>query len=162
MNRKLKHILLLAAVFTTVSFCSAQKTKTKTKGSATVKIKVDSVLTISSGDKKLLTYQFKTVYPPAGQDTNYKRSGFIHPLYTPHGQILTRIQPPDHYHHYGIWNPWTHTVFESDTVDFWNIADKKGTARFVKFTSKYSGPKYAEYTALHEHVAFKKDGKEKI
>src|SRR5678816_674975 len=162
MNRKLKHILLLAAVFTTVSFCSAQKTKTKTKGSATVKLNIDSVLTISSGDQKLLTYQFKTVYPPAGQDTNYKRSGFIHPLYTPHGQVLTRIQPPDHYHHYGIWNAWTHTFFEGDTVDFWNIKGKQGTVRFAKFTSKTSKEKYAEYTALQEHVVFKKDKTEKI
>lgn len=96
---------ILITVLITGSFCNGQKTK----------IKVDSVLTISSGAMKLLTYQFKTVYPPKGIDTAYKRSGFIHPLYTPHGQVLTRIQPPDHYHHYGIWNPWTHTLFEKDT-----------------------------------------------
>lgn len=123
---------------------------------------IDSVLTISAGKNKLLTYQFRQVYPPAGQDSNYKRSGFIHPLYTPHGQVLTRIQPPDHYHHYGIWNPWTHTVFEKDTIDFWNIKGRSGTVRFAKFTFQASKPDFAEYTALHEHVVFKKDGSEKI
>lgn len=112
--------------------------------------------------KNLLTYQFKTVYPPAGQDTNYKRSGFIHPLNTPNGQTLTRIQPPDHYHHYGIWNPWTHTAFEKDTIDFWNIKGRKGTVRFAKFTSQKSNANAVEYTALHEHVVFKKDGSEKV
>jgi hypothetical protein len=127
-----------------------------------VKITIDSMLTISWGNSKLLSYQFKTVYPPAGIDSNYKRSGFIHPLYAPHGQILTRIQPPDHYHHYGIWNPWTHTLFEGDTVDFWNIAGHQGTVRFVKFTSQGSGLQSAGYTALHEHVVFKKDGSEKV
>jgi Methane oxygenase PmoA len=122
----------------------------------------DGALTIRSGNLNLLRYQYTTIYPPHGIDTNYKRSGFIHPLWTPHGQELTRIQPNDHYHHYGIWNPWTHTLFESDTVDFWNIGDKKGTVRFVKFTSKVNGSVFAEFEALHEHVVFKKDGSEKI
>ena len=161
MKYNFKHSLVLASCFLSVGFCFAQQTKNKTAKSV-VKLSIDSVLTISSGDQKLLTYQFKTVYPPKGIDTNYKRSGFIHPLYAPHGQVLTRIQAPDHYHHYGIWNPWTHTAFEGDTVDFWNIRGKKGTVRFAKFTSQASNEKYAEYTALHEHVVFKKDGSEKI
>ena len=152
---------IIIAVFITNSFCFGQPVKTK-QAKQVIKLKIDSVLTISSGTQKLLTYQFKTIYPPKGIDTAYKRSGFIHPLYAPHGQVLTRIQPPDHYHHYGIWNPWTHTVFERDTIDFWNIKDRKGTVRFVKFTSQNSRPEYAEYTALHEHVVFKKDGKEKV
>jgi len=122
----------------------------------------DGSITIMAGDKKLLRYFHKTVYPPAGIDTNYKRSGFIHPLWSPNGQELTRIQPTDHYHHYGIWNPWTHTLFESDTVDFWNIKGKQGTVRFAKFNSVTNGPVYSEFEALHEHVVFKKDGSEKV
>lgn len=158
MKRKLRtFVLLVAAVHITAGVCFAQKAK-----ESTIKLEIDSVLTISSGDQKLLTYQFKTVYPPKGIDTSYKRSGFIHPLYTPNGQVLTRIQPPDHYHHYGIWNPWTHTFFEGDTVDFWNIRGQKGTVRFAKFTSQNRQSKYAEFTALHEHVVFKKDKTEKV
>ena len=153
MRKFLKCILLLIPVLLSGTPCISQ---------SVLKMSVDSVLTISSGDKPLLTYQFKTLYPPNGIDTNYKRSGFIHPLHTPHGQILTRIQPPDHYHHYGIWNPWTHTFFEGDTVDFWNIKGRQGTVRFAKFTSRTSNSKYAEYTALHEHVVFRKDGTEKV
>jgi hypothetical protein len=122
----------------------------------------DGTLTIHTGSKNLLRYYFKTVYPPAGIDTSYKRSGFIHPLWTPHGQELTRIQPPDHYHHYGIWDPWTHVLFENDTIDFWNIGSKKGTVRFAKFASVTNGPVFSEFEALLEHVAFKKDGSEKI
>jgi hypothetical protein len=119
-------------------------------------------LVISSNTRKLLSYQFETVSPPAGVDPAFKRSGFIHPLWSPHGQVLTRIQPPDHYHHYGIWNPWTHVLFEGDTIDFWNIGAKKGTVRFAKFTSVVNGPVFSEFSALHEHVVFKKDGAEKI
>jgi hypothetical protein len=122
----------------------------------------NGTLTIQSGDKNLLRYQYSTLYPPSGVDTAYKRSGFIHPLWTPRGQELTRIQAPDHYHHYGIWNPWTHTLFEGDTVDFWNLAKKEGTVRFAEFVSLTNGSVFSEYKALQQHVAFKKDGTEKV
>lgn len=113
-------------------------------------------LTISNNNKNLLRYNYKTIYPPQGIDTVYRRSGFIHPLWSPGGQELTRINAPDHYHHWGLWNPWTQVLFENDTVDFWNLAKKQGTVRFSHFISKTSGPVYTEYQALHEHVVFKK------
>src|SRR5260221_5409674 len=122
----------------------------------------DGALTIHAGEKNLLRYMYKTVYPPAGIDTAFKRSAFIHPLWTPHGQVLTRIQAPDHYHHYGIWNPWTHVLFEGDTVDFWNLGSRQGTVRFGTFISVNSGPVYAEFEALHQHVVLKTDRKEKF
>lgn len=125
-------------------------------------IKNNGKLIIHSNNKNLLCYNFKTVYPPEGIDTAYKRSGFIHPLWSPHSQVLTRIQPPDHYHHYGIWNPWTHVLFEGDTVDFWNLGDKEGTVRFSSFISITNGPVFAEYEALHKHFVFKKDEIEKV
>src|SRR5688572_33394514 len=108
MKKSSIHIVLLVLIFITGNICFAQQAKKK-KSESVLKINIDSAMTISSANQKLLSYQFKTVYPPAGIDTNFKRSGFIHPLYAPHGQVLTRIQPPDHYHHYGIWNQWTHT-----------------------------------------------------
>jgi hypothetical protein len=132
---------------------------TPKKFSEVIATEKDGALIIGTGTRNLLSYFHKTVYPPAGIDTNYKRSGFIHPLWTPHGQVLTNIQPKDHYHHYGIWNPWTHTVFEKDTVDFWNIKGRKGTVRFAKFISQTHGPVYSEFEVLHEHVVFKKDAR---
>jgi hypothetical protein len=135
----------------------------KVKPQERVKASVnDGALTIHKGDKNLLQYYFKAVYPPAGVDEAYKRSGFIHPLWSPHGQVLTRIQPPDHYHHYGIWNPWTHVQYEGDTIDFWNINSKQGTVRFANFVSVENGPVFSEFGALHEHVVFKKTGSEKV
>ncbi|MVN21751.1 hypothetical protein GO621_09400 [Mucilaginibacter sp. HMF7410] len=81
-------------------------------------VKDSGYVTITANHKNLLRYNYKTVYPPAGVDTVFKRSGFIHPLWSPKGQRLTRIGAPDHYHHFGLWDPWTHTYFEGDTVDF--------------------------------------------
>ncbi len=119
-------------------------------------------LTIGDNGKELLQYHFETVYPPKGIDTAYKRSGFIHPLNTPSGHALTRINAPDHYHHWGLWNPWTHVRFENEVVDFWNLKDRKGTVRFSGFNTIEAGSVYSGFSALHEHIVFKKDGTEKI
>jgi len=118
----------------------------------------DGALTIQGENKNLLRYQYETLYPPKGIDSVFGRGAFIHPLWSPRGQVLTRIQPPDHYHHYGIWNPWTRVLFQGDTVDFWNLNAKQGTVRFAHFLTKVDGPVFSEYEALHEHVALKKDG----
>ncbi|MEI9942989.1 MAG: PmoA family protein [Chitinophagaceae bacterium] len=127
----------------------------------------DGALTIQAGNKNLLRYVFTKDYPPAGVDSSYARSGFIHPLWTPGGQELTRIQAPDHYHHYGIWNPWTHVLFEGDTLDFWNIGGRRAraTVRFAKFISVTNGDVFSEFEALHEHVVLKDkqgNGPEKV
>lgn len=133
-----------------------------TPGSQVIPRFGDGTLTLESGKRHLLRYQYGTVYPPAGIDSAYKRSGFIHPLWSPHGQELTRIQPKDHYHHYGIWNPWTHVLYEGDTVDFWNLRSKKGLVRFAKFISTTGGNVFAEYKALHEHEVLRKGGGKKV
>lgn len=119
-------------------------------------------LVIKADSVNLLSYQFETVYPPPGVDSAFKRSAFIHPVWTPHGQVLTRIQPPDHYHHYGIWNPWTHVLFEGDTVDFWNLGKKQGTVRFAGFKNIVNGPVFSEFEALHEHVVLKNPDTETV
>lgn len=137
----------------------------ETRLASTQKVSVeakDGFLTISANNNNLLRYNYKTIYPPAGVDTVFKRSGFIHPLWAPHGQELTRVSPWDHRHHFGLWNPWTHVLFEGDTVDFWNLAKKEGTVRFSKFVSINEGPVFGDYQALHQHVVFKKGGGEKI
>lgn len=120
--------------------------------------KESGALIISAKQKNLLQYNYKTHYPPEGVDTAFKRSAFIHPLWTPNGQSLTRINPRDHYHHYGLWNPWTKVLFEGDTIDFWNLKDRKGTVKFADFVSTNTGEVYGEYQTLHEHIAFTKSG----
>jgi len=109
---------------------------------------------ITNAGKNVLQYNYGIHYPPTGVDSAFKRSGFIHPLWSPSGNILTRINAPDHYHHMGLWNPWTHVLFEGKEIDFWNLGDKKGTVRFSHFISKNNGAIYAGFRALQQHIAF--------
>jgi len=116
---------------------------------------------VLQNDNKIVGYQMAVKNPPEGINPAYKRSGYLHPINTPKGKRLTQIQPKDHYHHYGIWNPWTHTLFEGDTLDFWNLAKEQGTVRFAKLLKQESGAVFSSFKVLHEHVVLKK-GKEKV
>jgi hypothetical protein len=122
----------------------------------------EQALTLLKNGKTVLGYNHAMVYPPKGVDTLYKRSGFIHPLSSPGGQVLTRIQAPDHYHHYGIWNPWTETTIDGKKVDFWNLMKGEGTVKFAGFLDAEDGAIYASFKALQEHVYFPDKGREKL
>lgn len=119
-------------------------------------------LRLTKAESPILDYQFLSVYPPEGIDPLFKRSGFIHPLWSPGGQELSRIQPPDHYHHYGIWGPWTKTHILGREVDFWNLAKGQGTVRFSGFLSEVEGPVFSGFKALQEHVDFGGRGADQI
>lgn len=109
---------------------------------------------LTANEKNILRYNHKEAIPPEGVDPLFRRSAFIHPLWSPDQQILTRIQPPDHYHHYGIWNPWTRTRFQGREIDFWNLGEGQGTVRFKNYISYITGPVFSGFKALQEHVDF--------
>lgn len=108
----------------------------------------------------LLGYQYETKYPPAGVDSVFGKSGFIHPLNTLSGRMLTRIQPSDHYHHYGIWNPWTHVVYQGKLYDLWNIGDRKGRVDHVKFNKKWAKGNSIGFSARLHHLIYPEPNKE--
>ena len=118
--------------------------------------------TIYIGKQAVLTYVHNETLPPAGVDTIYKRSAYIHPLYSPGGERLTRIQPTDHWHHYGIWNPWTRTHFGEYKVDFWNLGDRQGTVRFAEYLEKIELENQAGFRVRQEHIYFLEDGSEGV
>lgn len=111
-------------------------------------------LTIYKNNNPVLSYRYKEMYPPEGVDSLFKRSGFIHPLFSPGGEVLTNIQPSDHYHHYGIWGPWTLTHIDDREVDFWNLAKGEGTVEFVSFLSEVTGDIYSGFKVLQNHIDF--------
>jgi hypothetical protein len=122
----------------------------------------DGNLTLYTDDKPVLSYRFRTMYPPEGVNPLFERSGFIHPVWSPQGEMLSRVQPPDHYHHYGIWGPWTLTHIGERKVDFWNPADGEGTVRFAGFLSEVSGDVFAGFKALQQHIDFGGKGCDQI
>lgn len=110
----------------------------------------DLLLTI--GNKPVLNYRYTLKDVPEGVDPIFRRSGFIHPLWTPGGMRLTRIQPSDHYHHYGIWSPWTHTDFMGREIDFWNLRKNEGTVVALQPYERRNGNITGGFRALQDHV----------
>jgi hypothetical protein len=132
-------------------------------GNATISLKKNHKdLSLLFNEKPILNYRFATTYPPEGVDSLYKRSGFIHPIFSPGGEVLSRIQPPDHYHHYGIWGPWTKTHIDEREVDFWNLAKGLGTVKFAGFLSETEGAIFSGFQALQQHIDFGGKGKDQI
>jgi hypothetical protein len=105
-------------------------------------------------ERPVLQYNSETVFPPEGINPVYRRSGFIHPLYSPSGTVLTEIQPPDHLHHYGIWNPWTRTTLRGKEVDFWNLAKEEGRVIYGGIVSSLEGEVFSSIQVLHQHIAW--------
>jgi len=100
----------------------------------------------------VLVYHHATVEPPEGADPVYRRSGFIHPLYTPSGKIVTDDFPPDHLHQHGLFFAWVDTVFEGREVDFWNQGKKLGDVIHTAIRRTVSGPVFAEFAVTLAHI----------
>jgi hypothetical protein len=81
------------------------------------------------GEKVVLVYNIQS--PPADEkiDEVYHRSGFLHPVLTPGGTVVTAAFPADHAHQDGIFSAWVKTTYKCRQADFWNLAGR--TARVL-------------------------------
>lgn len=146
----------------TVRVFELEKSKpTPTDGYTANKTPDELILSDQRGSP-LLVYRHSWKEPPSGVSAKYGRGAYIHPLYTLSGKVLTNIQPPDHYHHYGIWNPWTRVDYNGQTYDLWNLNDNKGTVRFGRFNSIFQGPVGLGFDAIHDHIIFNEGIEEQI
>ncbi len=68
------------------------------------------------------------------------RAGYIHPVFSPSGKLVTDDYPSNHVHHHGIWAPWTKTSFQGRAPDFWNMQNKTGFEDLVAVDRTWSGP----------------------
>lgn len=113
----------------------------------------DGKITLAVNGKNVLVYQgAESELPRPDIDPVYKRGGYIHPVFSPSGRQVTDDYPANHVHHHGIWAPWTKTVFEGRSPDFWNMGQKKGKVEFAGFDRHWSGPVHAGFAARHRFV----------
>jgi len=106
-------------------------------------------LTVRVGDKSVLRY---TIAPIEQPDPLFTRSGYLHPIWTPSGKILTNDSPANHLHHHGLWSAWTSSEFEGRKSNFWESKEKQGKVECVKVEETYSGPVYGGFRARHRFI----------
>lgn len=92
--------------------------------------------------------------PHPDLDPIYKRGGYLHPVRTPSGRVVTGDYSPDHAHHHGIWSAWTKTEFRGRTPDFWNMGAGTGAVVPMALDSTWSGPVQAGFQARHRYVDY--------
>jgi len=129
--------------------------KIKKQPSVTIN-KQQNGLLVKVKNKPVFFYHIQEAMPPPDSPAYYRRSGFIHPLYSPSGKILTDDFPAGHVHQHGIFMAWTNTTFKKSFVDFWNQHSKKGTVEHIQTLEIAEGPLVTQLkTSLrhksHEH-----------
>ena len=111
----------------------------------------EKAITLVRGETPILTYHVAEVPPPKGVDQIYNRSGFIYPLHSPSGGIVTGIHPADHYHHIGLWHAWVNTKYDDKKgPDFWNLGRRTGRIRHAKVKETRD----AGFTVIQEHLGY--------
>ena len=90
-------------------------------------------------NKPVFFYHTSEAMPPPDSPSYYKRSGFIHPLYSPSGKVVTDDFPVGHAHQHAIFMAWTSTMFRNSAVDFWNQQSKKGTVEHTEVDAVEEG-----------------------
>lgn len=128
---------------------------TPVSGSVTCEEDVNSI-TVHRNGRPVLAYQ-KTVRLPEGVDPKYGRSGFLHPVSTPSGRVLTDDYPlPDHTHQNGVFLAWRKATFEGKSLNFWEAS--AATVRHEKVLEILNDKDAAGFRVELAHV----DGEEVI
>ncbi len=112
-------------------------------------------LEIRVKDKPVFFYHTAIAEPPADSPAYYKRSGFIHPLYSPGGTIMTDDFPSNHAHQHGVFHAWTNNTYKKEHVDFWNQHQGTGTVRHKEVVSQATGPVFSELRTKQEYISLK-------
>ncbi|HLF94285.1 MAG TPA: PmoA family protein [Planctomycetota bacterium] len=109
-------------------------------------------LLVTYAGKDILRYNYAVIRPPEGVDPVFERSGYIHPIWTPSGKVLTNDSPRNHLHHHGLWGAWTSSQFEGRKSNFWESGFKEGKIECVKVEETFSGPVFGGFRAKHRFL----------
>lgn len=89
-------------------------------------VETDGALVVRQGEQAVVTYNKVSPPVPPGMKPIYQRSGYLHPVRSPRGRVVTDTFPVDHPHQHGIYSAWVKTTYDGRTIDFWNLAGGSG------------------------------------
>jgi hypothetical protein len=131
------------------------ETDSKKAGTFPVKLqKKENGILVQISNQPVFFYHTAAAMPPADSPSFYQRSGFIHPLYSPAGQIMTDDFPLAHVHQHAIFSAWTSTRFRNTPVDFWNQQNRSGTVEHNRLIAMHEGPVFSEIISELNYKSF--------
>lgn len=109
-------------------------------------------ISVSVDGKPLLVYQKSIKESPAGIDPIYRRSGYIHSIKNPAGQLLSGDFCADHAHQHALFFAWRQVSFEGRQTDFWDQKSDRGRTLHESVEAVQSGDDTGTFTVrlLHE------------
>lgn len=138
----MKRIPFLAALFGTTAASAV---------GAVVCEQTGDHIVITRDGKHVLTYH-KKAEVPEGVDPRYARSGFIHPISTPSGRVVTDGYPlPHHSHQNGLFFAWRKATFEGEAMNFWER--EKQTVRHERTLEILNGAAAAGFRVELAHAS---------
>jgi hypothetical protein len=131
----------------------------KVLGPPAVRVEDDGrALNVSIDGKAVLTYNHAVVPSPIAGEPYYRRSGYLHPVRNPRGEVLTDDFAPDHAHQHGIMFAWTKCTFEGKPAEFWNQKLQLGTVEHAALEAVGGGEVFGHFAATLRHVALRAPG----
>jgi hypothetical protein len=110
----------------------------------------ENTLDLLSDGRHVISFFHGVNNPPAQLDERYRRGGYIHPVKTPSGTVLSsHLDPERHPHHSGIWSAWTNTSYQGRTPDFWNVHQGTGRVDIEELISTWSGGVHAGFESMN-------------
>ncbi len=75
----------------------------------------------SAAYRKILRYNDGIQLYEPDPESHFSRSGYIHPLWSPQGHVVTGDRCPDHPHQRGCFFAWTKCTYRGEEVNFWAL-----------------------------------------
>lgn len=109
----------------------------------------DDTIRITLHGKPVLEYIKTARSVPDGVEKHFRRSGYIHPVYTPTGQEISGDYPLDHAHQHALFFAWTKSIFDGKKIDFWNQAKQLAGVEFREIVNVSREEKQVSFGAKH-------------
>ena len=90
----------------------------------------DAISVLSAEGKPIFQYLKKPSTEANRYAPHFSRTGYIHPLYSPSGRVITGDYATDHPHQHGLFFAWTKSSFRGKPTEFWNQKKQLGDIRF--------------------------------
>lgn len=109
-------------------------------------------LLVQVGAKPVLSYNHASVPATDLEHPEDARSGYIHPLYNPSGEVVTDDLNPHHPHHHGVMLAWRKMTFQGRQTNGWEQRAKLGRIEHSELADEGGGPVFGFFQTRLTHL----------
>ncbi len=143
-----RHLILVLGFVPANKTTSLDIRENDNPGKVLGNVKGQDGVTMSIDGREVLNYRTDKKRKPRPEiSDDILRAGYLHPVRSPSGAIVTGDYPSNHAHHHGVWTPFTKAVFQGRTTDFWNMHSKKGEEQLRAIGRTWAGEVHGGFDA---------------